>query len=53
MDAMPLHFKRYDKVAVDGYVGYVNCICIASKSHLHTTTPSTVSYTHLTLPTKA
>jgi hypothetical protein len=47
MDAMPLHFKRYDKVAVDGYVGYVNCICIASKSHLHPTTPS--SYFTLTI----
>ena len=44
---MPLHFKRYDKVAVDGYVGYVNCICIASKSHLHPTTPS--SYFTLTI----
>ena len=47
MDAMPLHFKRYDKVAVDGYVGYVNCICIAQKSHLHPTTPS--SYFTLTI----
>ena len=47
MDAMPLQFKRYDLVEVDGYRGYVNCICIATKSHLHKTTPS--SYFTLTI----
>ena len=47
MDAMPLQFKRYDLVEVDGYRGYVNCICIATKSHLHKHTPS--SYFTLTI----
>ena len=47
MDAMPLQFKRYDLVEVDGYRGYVNCICIATKSHLHKETPS--SYFTLTI----
>ena len=47
MDAMPLQFKEKDLVEVDGYRGYVNCICIATKSHLHKTTPS--SYFTLTI----
>ena len=47
MDAMPLQFKEKDLVEVDGYRGYVNCICIAQKSHLHSTTPS--SYFTLTI----
>ena len=47
MDAMPLQFKQGDLVEVDGYRGYVNCICIATKSHLHKTTPS--SYFTLTI----
>lgn len=47
MDAMPLQFKAKDLVEVDGYRGYVNCICIATKSHLHKTTPS--SYFTLTI----
>ena len=47
MDAMPLQFKEKDLVEVDGYRGYVNCICIATKSHLHSTTPS--SYFTLTI----
>ncbi len=47
MDAMPLHFKRYDLVEVNGERGYVNCICIAVKSHLHKHTPP--SYFTLTL----
>ena len=47
MDAMPLQFKRYDLVEVDGYRGYVNCICIATKSHLYKHTPS--SYFTLTI----
>ena len=47
MDAMPLQFKARDLVEVDGYRGYVNCICIATKSHLHKTTPS--SYFTLTI----
>ncbi len=47
MDAMPLHFKRYDLVEVNGERGYVNCICIAVKSHLHKHTPQ--SYFTLTL----
>ena len=47
MDAMPLQFKRHDLVEVDGYRGYVNCICIATKSHLHKHTPS--SYFTLTI----
>ena len=47
MDAMPLQFKERDLVEEDGYRGYVNCICIATKSHLHSTTPS--SYFTLTI----
>ena len=47
MDAMPLQFKRFDYVEVDGYRGYVNCISIATKSHPHKTTPS--SYFTLTI----
>ena len=47
MDARPLQFKRYDLVEVDGYRGYVNCICIATKSHIHNHTPS--SYFTLTI----
>ena len=47
MDAMPLQFKRHDLVEVDGYRGYVNCICIATKSHLHKHTPT--SYFTLTV----
>ena len=47
MDAMPLQFKEKDLVEVDGYRGYVNCICIATKSHLHKHTPS--SYFTLTI----
>ena len=47
MDAMPLQFKEKDLVEVDGYRGYVSCICIATKSHLHSTTPS--SYFTLTI----
>ena len=47
MDAMPLQFKRFDYVEVDGYRGYVNCICIATKSHIHNHTPS--SYFTLTI----
>lgn len=44
---MPLQFKRYDLVEVDGYRGYVNCICIAQSSHLHPNTPT--SYFTLTI----
>ncbi len=47
MDAMPPQFKEKDLVEVDGYRGYVNCICIATKAHLHSTTPS--SYFTLTI----
>ena len=47
MDAMPLQFKRHDLVEVDGYRGYVNCICIATKSYLHKHTPT--SYFTLTV----
>ena len=47
MDAMPLQFKRHDLVAVDGYRGYVNCICIATPNHLHKHTPT--SYFTLTI----
>ena len=35
MKESDLHFKRGDLVEVDGYTGYVNCICIATRSHLH------------------
>ena len=42
-----LHFKRGDLVEVDGYTGYVNCICIATRSHLHPNTPT--SYFTLTI----
>ena len=32
---------------MDGYRGYVNCICIATRSHLHPKTPT--SYFTLTI----
>ena len=47
MDAMPLQFKQGDLVEVDGYRGYVNCICIATPNHLHKHTPT--SYFTLTI----
>ena len=47
MDAMPLQFKERDLVEVDGYRGYVNCICIATPNHLHKHTPT--SYFTLTI----
>ena len=47
MKQSDLHFKRGDLVEVDGYTGYVNCICIATRSHLHPKTPS--SYFTLTI----
>ena len=40
MKESDLHFKRGDLVEVDGYTGYVNCICIATRSHLHPKTPT-------------
>ena len=47
MDAMPLQFKQGDLVEVDGYRGYLNCICIATPNHLHKHTPT--SYFTLTI----
>ena len=47
MQTSDLHFKRGDLVEVDGYTGYVNCICIATRSHLHPKTPT--SYFTLTI----
>ena len=42
-----LHFKRGDLIEVDAYRGYVNCICFATRSHLHP--EPTTSYFTLTL----
>ena len=42
-----LHFHRHELIEVDGHRGYVNCICIATRSHLHPNTPS--SYFTLTI----
>ena len=47
MPKSSLHFKRGDLVEVDGYRGYVNCICLATRSHLHPQKP--VSYFTLTI----
>ena len=47
MKESDLHFKRGDLVEVDGYTGYVNCICIATRSHLHPELPT--SYFTLTI----
>ena len=47
MKESDLHFKRGDLVEVDGYTGYVNCICIATRSHLHPKLPT--SYFTLTI----
>ena len=47
MKESDLHFKRGDLVEVDGYTGYVNCICIATRSHLHP--EPTTSYFTLTI----
>ena len=47
MKQSDLHFKRGDLVEVDGYRGYVNCICLATRSHLHPQKP--VSYFTLTI----
>ena len=47
MKETDLHFKRGDLVEVDGYTGYVNCICIATRSHLHP--EPTTSYFTLTI----
>ena len=47
MKQSDLHFKRGDLVEVDGYTGYVNCICIATRSHLHPKLPT--SYFTLTI----
>ena len=47
MKQSDLHFKRGDLVEVDGYTGYVNCICIATRSHLHPKLPT--SYVTLTI----
>ena len=47
MKQSDLHFKRGDLVEVDGYTGYVNCICIATRSHLPPKTPT--SYFTLTI----
>lgn len=47
MKLSDLHFNQQDFVEVDGYRGYVNCICIATRSHLHPKTPT--SYFTLTL----
>ncbi len=47
MKLSDLHFNRHDFIEVDGYRGYVNCICIATRSHLHPKTPT--SYFTLTL----
>ena len=42
-----IYFHRHDLIEVDGYRGYVNCICIATRSHLHPKTPT--SYFTLTI----
>ena len=42
-----VYFHQHDLVEVDGYTGYVNCICFASRSHLHP--EKTTSYFTLTL----
>ena len=47
MKQSDLHIKRGELVEVDGYTGYVNCICIATRSHLHPKTPT--SYFTLTI----
>ena len=47
MKQSDLHFKRGDLVEVDGYTGYVNCICFATRSHLHPNKPT--SYFTLTI----
>ena len=47
MKQSDLHFKRGDLVEVDGHTGYVNCICFATRSHLHPNTPT--SYFTLTI----
>lgn len=47
MKSSDLHFHRHDLVEVDGHVGYVNNICMASRSHLHPVAP--LSYFTLTL----
>ena len=47
MKQSDLHFKRGDLVEVDGHKGYVNCICFATRSHLHPNTPT--SYFTLTI----
>ena len=47
MKQSDLHFKRGDLVEVDGYTGYVNCICFATRSHLHPHQPT--SYFTLTV----
>jgi len=47
MKQSDLHFKRGDLIEVDGYRGYVNCICFATRSHLHPDTPT--SYFTLTV----
>ena len=45
MQTSDLPFQKGDYVEVDG--GYVNCICIATRSHLHPKTPT--SYFTLTI----
>ena len=47
MQKNDLQFEKGDYVEVDGRRGYVNCICIASPSHLHPQKP--MSYFTLTL----
>lgn len=42
-----LHFRKGDLVEVDGYRGYVNCICFGVRSHLHPQKP--LSYFTLTI----
>lgn len=47
MEESDLHFKRGDLVKVNEFIGYVNCICFSTRSHLHP--KPTTSYFTLTI----